>query len=100
MNIPEPPYTAIIRWADIEYVAICLELNVSAGGKTIQDTLKSLQDAIDEYIACIRDYPDTFVQPIPIYELVRFLQETSPVDHTLPHLSYRAMKVEEIVDYA
>ena len=100
MTIPESPYTAIIRWGEIEYVAVCLELNVSAGGKTIHEAMENLQNAINEYIDCLKDYPDTFVQPIPIQDLIEFLQETSPVERTSPYLSYRAMKVEEIVDYA
>jgi predicted RNase H-like HicB family nuclease len=40
-------YTAIVRKSRLEYVAICLELNVSARGEDLADVEKNLRSAIE-----------------------------------------------------
>lgn len=43
----EKKYTTIIRKSKLEYVAICLELNVSARGEDLADVEKNLRAAIE-----------------------------------------------------
>ena len=43
-------YTAIVRKSKLEYVAICLELNVSARGEDLVSVEKSLRNAIELYL--------------------------------------------------
>ena len=45
----ERRYTTIIRKSKLEYVAICLELNVSARGEDLVDVEKNLRAAIELY---------------------------------------------------
>ncbi len=43
-------YTAVIRKSRMEYVALCLELNVSARGDDIADVEQNLKSAIELYL--------------------------------------------------
>lgn len=43
-------YTAIVRKSKLEYVAICLELNVSARGEDLVAVEKNLRAAIELYL--------------------------------------------------
>jgi predicted RNase H-like HicB family nuclease len=54
-------YTAIVRKSKLEYVAVCLELNVSARGVDLADVEKNLRSAIELYLQDIEEYPDTIV---------------------------------------
>ena len=74
-------YTAIVRKSMLEYVAVCLELNVSARGVDLADVEKNLRSAIELYLQDIEEYPDTVVSPISIEELIEFLQDTEPEWH-------------------
>ncbi len=47
----EKKYTAIVRKSKLEYVAICLELNVSARGEDLASVERNLRDAIVLYLA-------------------------------------------------
>jgi len=47
-------YTAIVRKSRLEYVAVCLELNVSARGEDLADVEKNLRAAIESYLADIK----------------------------------------------
>ncbi|MBI3599592.1 MAG: hypothetical protein HY097_02990 [Nitrospinae bacterium] len=44
----ERKYTAIIRKSRLEYVAVCLEFNLSARGEDLADVEKNLKAAIEE----------------------------------------------------
>jgi len=62
-------YTALVRKSKLEYVAICLELNISARGEDLASVEKNLRNAIELYaielyVEDIRDHPDTSVSPI------------------------------------
>ena len=74
-------YTAIVRKSKLEYVAVCLELNVSARGVDLADVEKNLRSAIELYLQDIEEYPDTVVSSISIEELIEFLQDTKPEWH-------------------
>jgi predicted RNase H-like HicB family nuclease len=70
------PYTVLIRKNRLEYVAVCLELNLTARGDDIADVENNLRSAIDLYLEDIRDNPDTVVSPISVEELIEFLKDT------------------------
>lgn len=74
----EKKYTAIIHKSRLEYVAICLELNVSAHGEGLADVEKNLRAAIELYLADIKEHPETAVSPISTEELIEFLGDTEP----------------------
>ena len=74
-------YTAMVRKSKLEYVAVCLELNVSARGVDLADVEKNLRSAIELYLQDIEEYPDTVVSSISIEELIEFLQDTEPEWH-------------------
>ncbi len=74
-------YTAIVRKSKLEYVAVCLELNVAARGVDLADVENNLRSAIELYLHDFDEYPDTVVSPIPIEDLIEFLQDTEPEWH-------------------
>jgi len=70
-----PPFTAIIRRSELQYVAVCLELNVSACGDSLDEVQKNLENAVNDYL----DYAkETGLTPfsITLPELIEFLQDT------------------------
>jgi predicted RNase H-like HicB family nuclease len=69
-------FTALVRKSKLEYVAICLELNVSSRGDDLADVEKNLRSAIELYLADVKDHPETVVSPISTPELIEFLQDT------------------------
>jgi len=74
----EKKYTAIIRRSKLEYVAICLELNLSSRGEDLADVEKNLPAAIESYMDDVKEYPDTVVSSISSEELIEFLRDTEP----------------------
>jgi len=71
-------YPAIVRKSKLEYVAICLELNVSACGKDLVSVEKNLREAIILYIEDVKENPDTIMTPISTEEFIEFLEDTEP----------------------
>ncbi|MBI1929523.1 hypothetical protein HYR99_35415 [Candidatus Poribacteria bacterium] len=68
--------TAIIRKSEKEYVGVCLEVNVAARGKTIPEVESNLMVAVNEFLDYARE-TSLDVEPIPIQELIEFLEDTS-----------------------
>jgi predicted RNase H-like HicB family nuclease len=64
--------TAIVRKSRLEYVALCLELNVSARGTDLADVEKNLRHAIELYLEEVELCPETAMAPIPTEELIEF----------------------------
>jgi predicted RNase H-like HicB family nuclease len=95
-------YTAIIRKSKLEYVAICLELNVSARGDDLPDVEKNLKAAIELYLEDLEKYPETLRSPIPTDELIEFLRDTEPDWYREPSegLILRPLEVHEVPSYA
>lgn len=95
-------YTTIVRKSKLEYVAVCLELNVSARGVDLADVENNLRSAIELYLQDIDEYPDTVVSPISIEELIEFLQDTEPEWHrqTEGDSLLRPFEVHEVPAYA
>jgi predicted RNase H-like HicB family nuclease len=91
-------YTAIIRRSKIEYVAICLELNLSARGEDLADVEKNLRAAIELYQRDIKEHPETVVSPISSEELIEFLRDTEPEGDEKP--GKRPLEVREVLSYA
>ncbi len=71
-------FTAIVRKSHFEYVAVCLELNVSARGDTLAEVEKNLKEAIELYLSDLKDHKETIVEPMPIEEFIEFLRDTEP----------------------
>ncbi|MFH1351299.1 MAG: hypothetical protein ABII26_10225 [Pseudomonadota bacterium] len=95
-------YTAIVRKSKFEYVAICLELNVSARGEDLAAVEKSLRNAIEMYLEDIKAYPETSVSPISTEEFIEFLRDTEPDWYKEPGegLILRPLEVHEVPSYA
>ena len=95
-------YTAIVRKSKLEYVAICLEINISARGEDLADVEKNLSNAIKLYLKDIREYPETISAPISIKELIEFLKDTEPEWYREPkkNMLLRPLEVHEVPSYA
>jgi len=98
----ERKYTAIVRKSKLEYVAICLELNVSARGEDLADVEKNLREAIELYLSDVKEHPETVVSPISIDDLIEFLRDTEPDWYKEPGegLILRPLEVHEVPSYA
>jgi predicted RNase H-like HicB family nuclease len=95
-------YTAIIRKSRLEYVAVCLELNVSARGEDLPTVEKNLKAAIELYLEDIKAHPETVVSPIATDELIEFLRDTEPDWYKEPAEGFliRPLEVHEVPSYA
>ncbi len=98
----EQKYTAIIRKSKLEYVAVCLELNVSARGDDLVEVEKNLKAAIELYLQDLEEHPETVRSPIPTDELIEFLKDTEPDWYKEPGegLILRPLEVHEVPSYA
>ncbi len=98
----EKKYTAMVRKSKLEYVAICLELNVSARGSDLADVEKNLKSAIELYLEDIKENPNTAISPIPTNEIIEFLKDTEPEWYKEPKkgLIIRPLEVHEVPSYA
>ena len=95
-------YTAIIRKSKLEYVAICLELNVSARGDNLADIEKNLKAAIELYLEDAKEHQETVVSTISTDEFIEFLKDTEPEWYKEPRkgLILRPLEVHEVPSYA
>ena len=98
----EKKYTAIVRKSKLEYVAICLELNVSARGEDLASVERNLRDAIESYLEDIKAHPETAVTSISTEEFIEFLRDTEPEWYKEPGegLVLRPLEVHEVPSYA
>jgi len=95
-------YTAIIRKSRLEYVAVCLELNVTSRGEDLPTVEKNLKAAIELYLEDIKAHPETVVSPIATDELIEFLRDTEPDWYKEPAEGFliRPLEVHEVPSYA
>lgn len=102
MSTQKKHYTTIIRKSRLEYVAICLELNISARGDGLADVEKNLRNAIELYLEDIKEHPETTISPISIEEFIEFLRDTEPEWYKEPGegLILRPLEVHEVPSYA
>lgn len=98
----EKKYTAIVRKGKLEYVALCLELNVSARGEDLADVEKNLRTAIELYLVDIKEHPETAVSSISTDEFIEFLRDTEPEWYKEPGegVLLRPLEVHEVPSYA
>ena len=98
----ERKYTAIVRKSKFEYVAVCLELNVTARGDDLADVEKNLRTAIELYQEDIKKHPETVASPISTAEFIEFLRDTEPEWHkdTGTGFILRPLEVHEVPVYA
>ena len=99
--MPEKTYTAVIRKSRLEYVAICLEINISARGVDIPEVEKNLKNAINEYLEHLKECPDTEVASLSTEELIEFLKDTEPVWHKKPPGGFplKPLEIHEVPVY-
>ena len=95
-------YTAIVRKSKLEYVALCLELNLSARGEDLAAVEKNLKNAIELYLDDIRKYPETLTSPISTEEFIEFLKDTEPEWYKEPAEGFllRPLEIHEVPSYA
>ena len=75
--------TGIIKKVGNFYVALCLELNVSSQGESIEEARRMLQEACEEYLTYIKEKKlEDEIRPAPLEELREFLIED--VEHVRP----------------
>ena len=68
--------TGIIKKVGNFYVALCLELNVSSQGESIEEARRMLQEACEEYLTYIKEKKlKDEIRPAPLEELREFLIE-------------------------
>ena len=98
----ERKYTAIVRKSKLEYVAICLELNISARGEDLVSVEKNLRDAIELYLEDIKENPDTIISPISTEEFIEFLKDTAPDWYKEPGKGFliKPLEIHEVPSYA
>jgi predicted RNase H-like HicB family nuclease len=92
----------LIRKSKLEYVAICLEVNVSARGEDLADVEKNLKAAIELYLDDIKEHLETVVSSISTEELIEFLRDTEPEWYKEPGegLILKPLEVHEVPSYA
>lgn len=97
----EQAYTAIIRKSKLEYVAICVELNIAASGVDLADVEKNLKDAIEAYLEDVAKHPNTEVAPISAEDLIEFSNDTEPEWYGKEQkgLFLRSLEVHEVPVY-
>ncbi len=98
----EKKYTAIVRKSKLEYVAVCLELNVTARGDDLADVEKNLKTAIEIYLEDAKEHPETVISPISMEEFIEFLKDTEPEWYKESGSGFilRPLEVHEVPQYA
>jgi len=68
--------TGIIKKAGNYYVALCLELNVSSQGESIEEARRMLQEACEEYVSYMKENNLVGeIRSVPLEILREFLLE-------------------------
>jgi predicted RNase H-like HicB family nuclease len=95
-------YTVIIRKSKMEYVGVCLELNVSARGDDLAEVERNLRAAIEIYLEDVKEHPETVVQALSMDEFIEFLRDTEPEWFTAPTTDklLRPLEIHEVPSYA
>jgi predicted RNase H-like HicB family nuclease len=66
--------TGIIKKVGNYYVALCLELNVSSQGESIEEAKRMLQEACEEYVSYMEE-KNLEIRSVPLEILREFLIE-------------------------
>ena len=68
--------TGILKKSGEFYVALCLEINVSSQGESIEEARRMLQDACDEYLTYMKNEGlENEIEPVPLDILREFLMD-------------------------
>jgi predicted RNase H-like HicB family nuclease len=68
--------TGIIKKSGDYYVALCIEINVSSQGESIEEARKMLQEACDEYLSYMKDEGlEDEIKSVPVDILREFLMD-------------------------
>jgi len=68
--------TGLIKKSGNHYVALCLELNVSSQGETLEEAKSMLQDACNEYLSYMKEKGlEDQIKPVSTETLHEFLVE-------------------------
>lgn len=95
-------FTAIVRKSKLEYVAICLELNIIARGDSLADVEKNLRCAIELYLEDVEQNPETVVESVSSNDLIEFIKDTEPDWYKAPKngLVLRPLEIHEVHSHA
>lgn len=95
-------YASIIRKSKLGYIAVCLELNLSAIGDTLAEVEINLRNAIELYLVDIKENPQTEVSPIPMDDFIEFLMDTEPESQPQKQNNYmlKPLELHEVAVYA
>jgi predicted RNase H-like HicB family nuclease len=94
-------FTGIVRKSKLEYVAVCLEINVSARGDNLADVEQNLKEAIQLYLSDLKEHPETVSGPMPIEDFIEFLQDTEPdwVKEPKEGFILKPLEIHEVPSY-
>ncbi len=94
-------FTAIVRKSKLEYVDVCLELNVAARGDNLADVEINLKEAIELYLSDLKEYPETVLEPMPIEDFIDFLRDTEPdwVKEPKEGFILKPLEIHEVPSY-
>ncbi|MEW6185515.1 MAG: type II toxin-antitoxin system HicB family antitoxin [Thermodesulfobacteriota bacterium] len=94
-------FTAIVRRSKLEYVAVCLELNVAARGDNLAEVERNLKEAIELYLSDLQEHQETLVEPMPIEEFIEFLRDTEPdwVKEPKDGFILKPLEIHEVPSY-
>ena len=89
-------YTCFVKKESGQYASLCVELDVASCGKTEQEAINGLRDAIETYVNFMTDegQQDEIERPVPMNELKDFLFTQDDVSEQ----NIKAFKIH--LDYA
>ncbi|MBI4786366.1 MAG: hypothetical protein HY782_04900 [Chloroflexi bacterium] len=87
--------TGIIKREGNQYTALCLELDVSSFGGTLEKAITALRDAVETYVQYMLEEgrEDATMRPVPISALREFLMGTTTPSKK-SHPAFRAIPLE------
>lgn len=81
--------TGLIKKSGDYYVALCLELNVSSQGESIEEAKRMLEEACEEYLSYLADEGlQEQINPVPLEILHEFLVEDVEMIRPSPEWVY------------
>jgi predicted RNase H-like HicB family nuclease len=66
-------YTSVLKSSQGHWVALCLENGIVGQGKTKNEALAKLKEAVDSFEAARKEEPDIYSASVSIKELHEFL---------------------------
>lgn len=66
-------YTFVLKNSGGYWVALCLENGIASQGKTREEAVSKVREAIESFEEARQDDPEIYTAPVPIKELHEFL---------------------------